>query len=119
MPTFGGTQRGERERQSEATTAERQLDAIRRNQTQSDAIRRNQMQSDAIRRNRTQSDAIGRNHLQQVNELRPIDAQIRCAFSTLRIFRRIFRGLVWVHRTRVRLEEEIEGLVGFLGRSER
>jgi hypothetical protein len=26
---------------------------------------------------------------------------------------------VWVHRTRVRLEEEIEGLVGFLGRSER
>jgi hypothetical protein len=54
-----------------------------------------------------------------VNELRPIDAQIRCAFSTLRIFRRIFRGLVWVHRTRVRFEEEIEGLVGFLGRSER
>ena len=99
MTTFGGTQRGEWERQSEATTAERQ--------------------SDAIRRNRTQSDAIGRNHLQQVNELRPIDAQIRCAFSTLRIFRRIFRGLVWVHRTRVRFEEEIEGLVGFLGRSER
>jgi hypothetical protein len=54
-----------------------------------------------------------------VNELRPIDAQIRCAFSTLRIFRRIFLGLVWVHRTRVRLEKELEGLVGFLGRSER
>ena len=85
---------------------------------QSDAIGCNQTQSDAIRRNQTQY-AIGRNHLQQVNELRPIDAQIRFAFSTLRIFRRIFRGLVWVHRTRVRLEEEIEGLVGFLRRSER
>jgi hypothetical protein len=64
MPTFGGTQRGEGERQSEATTAERQSDAIRRNRTQSDAIGRNQTQSDAIRRNQTQSDAIRRNQTQ-------------------------------------------------------
>ena len=73
------------------------------------------MQSDAIRRNRTQSDAIRRKHLQQVNELRPIDAQIRRALSSLSILRRLVR----IHCTSVRLEEELEGLVGLLGRSER
>ena len=104
---------------SRPAAAPTQSDAIRRNRTQSDAIRRKHLQQVNELRNQTQSDAIRRNHLQQVNELRPIDAQIRCAFSTLRIFRRIFLGLVWVHRTRVRLEKELEGLVGFLGRSER
>ena len=65
MTTFGGTQRGEWERQSEA---------------------------------------IRRKHLQQVNELRPIDAQIRRALSSLSILRRLVR----IHCTSVRLEEELE-----------
>ena len=104
----GGTQRGEWQ-------WKRQSEALREANGNGRGSRRQPPRNDS----RTQSDAIGRNHLQQVNELRPIDAQIRCAFSTLRIFRRIFLGLVWVHRTRVRLEKELEGLVGFLGRSER